>query len=117
VNEQEFIAEVVAQTPSLLGSLRAEEGLFYRQVSAYRGYVQAQIDNGAANELRQCLSLIERALRLGNSEVTNALAVSCLEHLNFRDGKRNRSWALQHLQPQSVAALKALGCYPGASGA
>lgn len=117
MNEQEFIAEVAAQVPSLVESLRADEGEFYLQVGTFRSHIQAQIDSGALKELKLCLSLVERAARLGNGEVTNAIGVACLEHLNFSDGKRNRSWALKHLQPVSVAALKALGCYPSGGGA
>jgi hypothetical protein len=117
MNEQEFIAEVAEQVPSLLESLGADEGLFYIQVGTFRHHVQAQIDGGAVKDLKLCFTLIERALRAGNSEVSNAIGVACLEYLNFRDGKRNRSWAIQHLQPQSVGALKALGCYPSGGAA
>ena len=112
MNEREFITEVEEQVPSLVESLRADQGLFYLQVGTFCRHIQVQIDGGAVKDLKLCLSLVERALRLGNSEVTNAIGVACLEHLNFNDGKCNRSWALQHLQPQSVFALKALGCYP-----
>jgi len=112
MNTQEFIATVLDAVPTLAASLQEDEGLFSLQLGTFANHVQSLIDGGASEELKLCFSLVERALRTGDPTLINLVGVAFLEHLNFVDGKRHRSWALHCLQPLSIANLQALGRYP-----
>lgn len=112
VNKHEFIAAVRAAAPALTEQLEEDHGLFSLQVGTFARHAQSLIDTGERTALQVCFSLIEQALRAGDSTVVNALGVAFLEHLNFTDGKCHRSWAVRYLQPQSMATLRALGRCP-----
>jgi len=112
MNSHEFIAAVRAAAPLLAEQLEEDGGLFSLQVGTFARHAQSLIDNGDKAQLQACFSLVEQALRAGDSTVVNALGVAFLEHLNFNDGKCHRSWAVRYLQPQSMATLKALGRGP-----
>lgn len=61
----------------------------------------------------RCFEFARRWWLLSNDDdVQNALAVNCIEHLNFNDGKGQRAWAFDLLSPALQDAAVALGTAP-----
>ena len=74
-------------------------GLFYMEMGCFANYVQRQIDAENRAEVARCYEWLRKFILYGDSEVQNAVGVSVLEHLNTRDGKVNRRWALDSMPP------------------
>jgi len=72
-------------------------GLFYMEMVCFARYVQRQIDAENRAELARCYEWLRKLMLYGDGEVQNAVGVSVLEHLNTRDGKVNRLWALESM--------------------
>src|SRR5215467_9142157 len=72
-------------------------GLFYVEMGCFARYVQRQIDTGNRAEVGRCYEWLRRLMLYGDNEVQNAVGVSVLEHLNTRDGKVARLWALESM--------------------
>ena len=84
--------------PDLLSDSWSE--LLHPQMGCFAKYAQRQIDEGERAAVQRCFELADRFFRDGTSDVRNAVVVSFLEHLNFTDGKRARSWASPLLPPR-----------------
>ena len=74
-------------------------GLFYMEMGCFARYVQRQIDTENRAEVARCYEWLRKLMLYGDGEVQNAVGVSVLEHLNTRDGKVNRRWALESMPP------------------
>ncbi len=72
-------------------------GLFYMEMGCFARYVQRQIDTENRAEVARCYECLRKLMLYGDSEVQNAVGVSVLEHLNTRDGKVSRMWALESM--------------------
>jgi hypothetical protein len=96
IDRQQFVEEAVKAFPEFESDIRDSTwaGLLHLEVSAFARYTQRQIDGEHHAELKRCFELARRALLEGTPDLKNAIAVSYLEHLDFSDQKRRRSWAL-----------------------
>ncbi len=94
---KEAILEIGRQYPELIAELLEDEGLSYLQMACFKRYLQACIESGDTQELERGYETLRKLWIEGDSEVQNMIAVSVLEHLNFRDGKRKREWARECL--------------------
>lgn len=105
---REFYTETINKFPHLIDELREDEGLPYLQLGTFARYTQSQIDSSDTIELSRCLNHINQFNENGDEGLRNAIGVSYLEHLNFRDGKVKRKWALKYLPPQLKKEYKVL---------
>jgi hypothetical protein len=105
IDRHQFVEEAVKAFPQLEPDIRDSTwaGLVHLEVSAFCRYTQQQIDGEHRAELKCCFELARRALLEGTPDLKNAIAVSYLEHLNLRDQKRRRSWALE-VMPEVLRA-------------
>ena len=69
------------------------EGLLHLQIAEYSHLAQHFIDSENKTDFSRACSLFLELFSNGEPELINALNVSFLEHLNFKDGKKFRSWA------------------------
>ena len=99
IAHRELVAILLRDVPQIADGLRAESGLLHMQVACLTRYIQAQIDDGNRAELARCFEIVRRFIAEGNTEVQNAVGVSLLEHLNVKDGKVARGWAVGAMPP------------------
>lgn len=99
IDRHELVETVVRTFPSVEADIREQawSGLFHLEVSSFARYTQQQIDASNHSELKRCFGLVRRFLLEGDDDVKNAIGVSYLEHLNLRDQKKSRSWALDEM--------------------
>ena len=64
---------------------------------AYFYLAQDFTDSGEQDKLIEAFQLLARYSTGANSDMTNAITVSLLEHLNFYDGNVPRAWAKETL--------------------
>lgn len=111
LHRAEFLKVVKAAFPGLRGELNREYGSLNLEVQVFARFTQAQIDAGNADDVAQCFSLVNRFLLLGDTKLVNALFVSYLEHLNLRDGKVARQWALELMPPALLQGYRDITAY------
>ena len=70
------------------------------QIGSLSRMTQYLIDNQDKDNLKKAYDLALDLITNGNDKVINALNVSYLEHLNFKNGKVNREWALTFMNPR-----------------
>lgn len=94
LHQSEFVQSIKAKWPELRPLLNQEEDLLHFQVKHLRNLVQHFIDSRFESDLRDSLAFIEESYLKGNSKVKNAIDVSIIEELEFKNrGKLNRVWA------------------------
>ena len=86
-----------------MAEVNQEYGLLHLEVATFRRHTQQAINNGNTNVVSRAFKLAEKYLLLGNGKLQNALGVSYVEDLEFRDQKFPRRWAWELLP----ATLKA----------
>ena len=99
--------------PGLVAELDEEDGLLHLETACFARLCQRAIDTGDRVLVRRCFRLARVAAMEGDAGVQNAIGVSFIEHLNFRDGKVQRRWAYDLLPPRLQADAVALGTAPG----
>ena len=89
------IAFVEQRFPEISDELHDEtiEGLMHPQIGEFSRYAQAAIDRGDINVWSRVTEVFMELWQDCDDAVRNALNVSFLEHLNFKDGKVQRRWA------------------------
>ena len=97
LHRSEFLKELTSIFPQLTHELNQQLGLLHLEVHVFTRFVQSLIVTGDKSNLTKAFQIADKYLREGNGDITNALAVSFLEHLNFKDGKVSRSWAEEYL--------------------
>ena len=104
LDRQEMVRVLSEQYPAIRADLTEESwvGLTTLEIACFTRYTQHQIDTGDQAELRRCFETARQFLLYGDSDVSNAICVSFLEHLNFQDGRSRRSWA-KSLLPVALA--------------
>ena len=112
MTSEEFIAAARLEFPELSSAFDDDAELFYLQVASLRRHTQAAIDAGDRAGVKKHFEFIRRAELNGDWGVHNALGVSYLEHLNFQDGKRHRSWAWDLIPEPLKANARNLGVEP-----
>ena len=92
---QSSIAEIESEFPELSGELHDEiaNGLLHVQMGVFSHLAQSAIDTSDIELWDRITSVFVRLYTDCSKDVENALNVSFLEHLNFTDSKRDRSWA------------------------
>ena len=90
-----MVASLIRAYPAIREDLEEEAwaGLTTLEVSCFARYTQAQIDSGHRTEVTRCFETARELFLQGDADVSNAICVSYLEHLNFADGKAKRAWA------------------------
>jgi hypothetical protein len=103
LHRSEFLRELKQTFPELRADLNREYGLLHFEVAAFCRHTQAAIDSGDRVAVSLAFKLAERYLLLGNARMQNAIVVSYVEDLDFKDSKTARSWAWEQL-PLSLKA-------------
>ena len=96
---QTTIEFIETRFPSLSEELHDEtwDGLLHLQVAVFSRLAQNVVDDGNRDAWRLVTQTFLDLWHDCTPEVKNALNVSFLEHLNFSDGKKDRSWAYQKM--------------------
>ena len=104
LNREDVVGTLLREYPAIADDLQDETwaGLLHLEIACFARHTQKQIDSGNKSELVRCYSTARHFLMNGDPEVTNALYVSYLEHIDFHDGKNMRSWA-KALLPEPLA--------------
>ncbi len=112
-NSQTAIEYVESRFPRLSQELHDEtwEGLLHLQVGVFTRFAQNVIDDGDQETWQQISQLFLDLWHACTPDVENALNVSFLEHLNFSDGKKSRSWAYQAMPPAMRKAWDEMEAY------
>lgn len=95
------IQYIESKFPDLSEELRDEiyEGLLHLQIAVFSRLAQRAVDEGDNSLWKEVNSVFLEIWRNCSSDVINALNVSFLEHIHFKDGKKNRSWAYKAMHP------------------
>ena len=95
----EAIRRIENEFPQIAGELHDEinEGLLHLQISEFSHLAQSFIDSEDKPNFERVCKLFLELFYNGESDLINALNVSFLEHLNFKDGKKQRSWAYNEM--------------------
>lgn len=96
-----FLKELKNLFPMLKDEINQEGGLLHCEMHVFASYIQNAIDSGEERIVQMGFRLATKHLNEGNKHLSNAVGVSFLENLNFRDEKCYRSWALD-LMPASL---------------
>jgi hypothetical protein len=114
VQASDFMRELRVEFPGLVDELDDDvwRGLLHLETACFARFVQRVIDDGDRAEVARCFEFARRWWLTNDDDVQNALAVSCIEHLNFNDGKVQRAWAFDLLPPALQDAAVALGTAP-----
>src|SRR5262245_36890698 len=104
-DRSQFLRELKEEFPDLRSSLNREHGLLHLEVHAFHRFAQAAIDGGDVKTVTRCFKLAERFLLYGNGNITNAIGVSFVEHLEFAN---DREWAWKLLPLPLKEAYEAL---------
>jgi len=93
------IEYIESQLPDLAEQLHDEiiDGLLHPQMGAFSHLAQDAIDESNKTQWAKVTNVFINIWNDCSPEVKNALNVSFLEHLNFTDGKCNRSWAYKEM--------------------
>lgn len=81
---------------------KIEGGLLHLEMGAFHQHLLDAIRAGDPGEVSRCFAFADELLQRGTADVTNAVAVSLLEHLQF-DGRRT-AWAKRLLTPALARA-------------
>lgn len=87
------------------------DGLLHLQVAVFSRFAQQVIDNHEVKQWGHITQVFQQLWRDCSQDVTNALNVSFLEHLNFSDGRKRRSWAYRSMPQQMQVAWQSMDEY------
>lgn len=99
LHRSDFLRDTKAVFPELLESLNRQQCLLHLEMHALCDYVNSAIERGDRKIVGEAYRLGDRWLAQGNAALVNAVGVSFLEHLNFKDDEKSRSWAQSMLTP------------------
>ena len=93
------IRRIEDEFPQIAEELHDEinEGLLHLQISEFSHLAQSFIDSEDKQNFERVCKLFLELFNNGESNLINALNVSFLEHLNFEDEKKQRSWAYNEM--------------------
>jgi hypothetical protein len=110
LNRDAVVALLIESFPSIEDELKDETwaGLLHLEMACFARLTQGWIDNGEKAKLDKSFALARGFFINGDEDVKNAVYVSFLENLNFRDGKKARAWARERLPVELKVALAEL---------
>ena len=79
-----FLKELKETFPQLRGAINAQHGLLHLEVHVFADFVQHAIAHGDKETARLGLMIGERYCSGGNAEMSNAICVSFVEHLDLQ---------------------------------
>jgi hypothetical protein len=100
--DDKTVVEIIeAKFPALSEELHDETwgGLLHLQIGVLAHFAQSVIDDGDRETWQEICRVFGEIWKSCTPEVMNALNVSFLEHLNFKDKKEMRSWAYRSMPP------------------
>ncbi len=98
IHRSPFLKELKAKYPELKGDLNAQMGLLAFEVSVFIEFIQAAIDKGDQDKVRETLELTSYYYLNSNNSLKTLLCNAVCEDLDFEDTDRHsRSWALNFL--------------------
>ena len=97
ISGKDALNEILIVFPQLSEEINEDEGLLHLQIGSFSHLAQSFIDSGNAGEFSKVCSLFLKVFPRSEPPLENALNVSFLEHLDFIDGKCNRSWAYKEM--------------------
>jgi hypothetical protein len=94
-DHQTTIKLIESRFPNLADDLHDEiiDGLLHLQMAVFSRLAQDAIDSEDVTSWEKITKVFMCIWQDCTPDVENALNVSFLEHLNFKDGKRKRAWA------------------------
>ena len=97
IDRETMIEILIKELPDIEEDITDETwaGLTHLEISSFARYTQNQVDARDESELKRCFEIARTLMLEGDESIQNAMHVSYLEHLNLRDGKIRRNWALE----------------------
>ena len=107
------IEYIGAKFPHLVNELHHEtwEGLLHVQMGVFSHCAQDSIDAGNRETWKQITEAFMALWSDCTPDVINALNVSFLEHLNFTDDTKQRSWAYKAMPQEMQKAWNEMEAY------
>jgi len=107
------IKYVGAKLPHLVAELHDDtwEGLLHVQMGVFSDWAQNSIDAGDEAAWKQITEVFMDLWRDCTPDVINALNVSFLEHLDFADDIKRRSWAYKAMPQEMRKAWDGMEAY------
>lgn len=93
-SHQDFVAAVVHEFPDLREDLEEFGDLLHLQVGEFAAFTQAAKGRGDLVTYERCLTLVDRLFTAADAELSGALRVSYLEHLDFEGSRGPAAWQL-----------------------
>ena len=106
---RQFIAAAVEELPEAQKDVDSFDGLPYVQIGCLAEIAQRAKGDGNWTKYRQVLALVDRFLPIADDELSNAIHVSFLEHLDFIGPRGAQAWKL--MTPRLQATWKDIITY------
>lgn len=90
-----FLKELKETFPQLTGTINAQHGLLHLEIHVFADFVQQAIADGDNKTARLGLMIGEKYCNGGNADMSNAICVSFVEHLDLQKAP----WAWDLLGP------------------
>ena len=94
LHRSQFIKDIKEAWPHLAPLINAEDGQLHLEMAVVRRFAQELIDGGDRDALARCFAIMQNYAIGGTEKMRNAVDVSFVEDLDFRDTKKTaRRWA------------------------
>lgn len=87
MHRSEFLKELKKAFPHLREGINKEFGLLHLEVNVFTLFTQQCINKQDSEKLMKCYKLAEKAYRIGDARLKNAIDVSFVEPLEFKNNK------------------------------
>jgi len=96
------VEEIKVAFPELRADMENEtwRGLLHLEIGCFARFTQERIDAEDREGVQRCFALADRIFANCDPVVENAFYVSYLEHLELKDGKKRRAWAMEFMPPR-----------------
>lgn len=99
---QEFIAAAIEELPEARDDVESLHGLSYLQIRVFADIAQRAKGESNWAKYQHVLNLVDRFLPIADADLSNALHVSFLEHLDFIGPRGAKAWTLMTPRLQSA---------------
>lgn len=94
LDRSQLLKEIKEAFPEIRSEINSEEGLLHLEVGVFYQFTQKIINEGEREKVAKSFEIANRYYLGGNSKVQNAIGVSYVEGLEFKNTKKNiREWA------------------------